>query len=66
MDLSNTSDSVDSRKYREVVGSLIYLMTCTKPDLSYGIGKLLWYLSELCQQHWVTTKHILRYLKGTA
>ena len=32
MVLSNTSDPVDSRKYREIVGSLIYLMTCTRPD----------------------------------
>ena len=35
MDLSNNSDPVDSRKYREIIGSLIYLMTCTRPDLSY-------------------------------
>ena len=33
MDLSYNSDPVDSRKYREIIGSLIYLMTCTRPDL---------------------------------
>ena len=66
MDHSNNSDPVDSRKYREIIGSLIYLMTCTRPDLSYAVGKLSQYLSEPRQQHWVAAKHILKYLKGTS
>ena len=66
MDLSNDSDPVDSRKYREIIGSLIYLMTCTRPDLSYAVGKLSQYLSEPRQQYWVAAKHILKYLKGTS
>ena len=66
MDLSNNSDPVDSRKYREIIGSLIYLMTCTRPDLSYAVGKLSQYLSEPRQQHWVAAKHILKYLRGTS
>ena len=47
MDLSNNSDPVDSRKYREIIGSLIYLMTSTRPDLSYVVGKLSQYLVGL-------------------
>ena len=66
MDLSNNSDPVDSRKYREIIGSLIYLMTCTRPDLSYAVDKLSHYLSEPRQQHWVVAKHILKYLRGTS
>ena len=65
MDLSNNSDPVDLRKYREIIGSLIYLMTCTRPDLSYAVGKLSQYLSEPRQQHWVAAKLILKYLRGT-
>ena len=64
IDLSNNSDPVDSRKYREIIGSLIYLMTCTRPDLSYAEGKLSQYLSEPQQLHWVAAKHILKYLRG--
>ena len=66
MDLSGNSDPVDSRKYREIIGSLIYIMTCTRPDLSYAVGKLSQYLSEPRQQHWVAAKHILKYLRGTS
>ena len=66
MDLSNNSDPVDSRKYREIIGSLIYLMTCARPDLSYAVGKLSQYLSEPRQQHWVAAKYILKYLRGTS
>ena len=66
IDLGNNSDPVDSRKYREIIGSLIYLMTCTRPDLSYAVGKLSQNLSEPRQQHWVAAKHILKYLRGTS
>ena len=65
MDLINNSDPVDSRKYHEIIGSLIYHMTCTRPDLSYAVGKLSQYLSEPSQQLWVA-KHILKYLRGTS
>ena len=65
MDLSNNSDPVDSRKYHEIIGSLIYLMTCTRPDLSYAVGKLSQYRSKPRQQHWVAAKYILKYVRGT-
>ena len=51
MDLSNTSDPVDSRKYREIVRSVIYQMLCTKQDLQYAVGKLSQHLSEPRQQY---------------
>ncbi len=55
----------DVRKYREAVGSLVYLSTCTRPDLSYVVSKLSQYLSEPTIEQWTTVKHVLRYLKGT-
>lgn len=55
----------DVRKYREAVGSLIYLSTCTRPDLSYVVSKLSQNLSESTIEPWITVKHALKYLKGT-
>ena len=66
LDPSNTSDPVNTRKYWEIVGSLIYLTTCTRPDLSYAVGKLSQHLAEPHQQHLIAAKHILRYLRGTS
>lgn len=59
------ADPVDAKTYREVVGSLIYIMTCTRPDLSWVVSKLSQHLSEPNEQHWLTAKHVMRYLKGT-
>jgi hypothetical protein len=37
---------VDATKYRKVIGSLIYLMTCTRPELSYSVSILSRYMQE--------------------
>ena len=65
LNFDKEGESVDQKRYREVVGSLIYVMTCTRPDLSYIVSKLSQHLAEPKEQHMVTAKHVLRYLKGT-
>lgn len=57
---------VDVKKYREAVGSLIYLTTCTRPDLCFVVSKLSQYFAEPTDEHWVRVKHVLRYLRGNA
>lgn len=37
--------------YRELVGSLMYLTTCTTPDLAYVVGQLSRYVQNPTQQH---------------
>lgn len=51
--------------YREVVGSLIYIMTCTRPDLCYVVTHLSQHLSKPMNLHFNMAKQVLRYLKGT-
>ena len=44
-----TDDIVDSsndRRYREIVGSLVYAMTCTRPDLAWIVTKLSQHLGK--------------------
>ena len=51
--------------YESAVGSLMYLMVCTRPDLALAIGKVSRYMSNPGKVHWEAVKWILRYLKGT-
>ena len=51
--------------YQEIVGSLIYLMTGTRPDISYVVTKLSEKMSNPTHAHLNIAKSVLRYLKGT-
>jgi len=55
----------DPRLYREIVGSLIYAMTATRPDLSYVVTKLSQKMANPSEQDMSVAKGVLRYLKGT-
>lgn len=58
-------EPVNPREYREIVGSLIYAMTCTRPDISWVVSKLSQTLAQPKREDLVTAKHVLRYLKNT-
>lgn len=52
--------------YASAVGSLMYAMMCTRPDLCFAVGMVSRYQSNPGRDHWVAVKRILRYLKGTS
>ena len=55
----------EGRQYREFVGSLIYIMTCTRPDLSWIVSKPSQItLSNQKAADLVAAKHVLRYLNS--
>eukprot|EP00253_Pinus_taeda_P029118 PITA_29118 len=54
----------DETKYRQLVGSLIYLTT-TRPDISFAVGILSRFMQKPCEGHWSAAKRVLRYLKET-
>ena len=51
--------------YASAVGSLMYAMLCTRPDICFAIGMVSRYQSNPEEAHWQAVKHILKYLKGT-
>ena len=51
--------------YKELVGSLIYVMVCTRPDIAFCVSCLTTYFSEPKQIHWDTAMRCLGYLKAT-
>jgi hypothetical protein len=42
----NIGRAVDQLEYTRVIGCLMYAMTCTRPDISYGVGKMSRYTSN--------------------
>ncbi|CAI7801859.1 unnamed protein product [Closterium sp. NIES-53] len=53
-----------SGPYPELVGCLMYLMTCTRPDLAYPLSLLARYVAPGRHRkvHWDSAKRVLRYL----
>ncbi|KAL2630722.1 hypothetical protein R1flu_015408 [Riccia fluitans] len=51
--------------YESAIGSLMYLMVCTRPDIAYALGKVSKYNANPGKVHWEAMKWILRYIKGT-
>ncbi|CAI7779031.1 unnamed protein product, partial [Closterium sp. NIES-54] len=56
-----------SGPYPELVGCLMYLMTCTRPDLVYPLSLLARYVAPGRHQkvHWDAAKRVLHYLCST-
>nr|GEV47380.1 retrovirus-related Pol polyprotein from transposon TNT 1-94 [Tanacetum cinerariifolium] len=52
--------------YANAVGSLMYLMVCTRPDIAYAVCIVSRYLANPGKTHWEAVKWILKYLRGTA
>ncbi|WKA01571.1 hypothetical protein VitviT2T_019846 [Vitis vinifera] len=51
--------------YSYLVGNLMYLQVCTRPNIGFFVGMLGRYLSNPRNQPWKTAKKVLRYLQGT-
>nr|GEW90171.1 retrovirus-related Pol polyprotein from transposon TNT 1-94 [Tanacetum cinerariifolium] len=52
--------------YSSAVGSLMYAMVCTRPDLAYAVSVVSRYMHNPGKIHWEAVKCIIRYLKGTS
>jgi hypothetical protein len=51
--------------YYSVVGSLIYAMVCSRPDLSYAMSLVSIYMTNPGRTHWEAVKWIFKCLCGT-
>lgn len=52
-------DGTCNKPYREMLGSLMYLMLCVRPDICYAIGYMGRYQENFGETHWSTLKRIL-------
>ena len=58
----NKAESISQVEYSRVMGSLMYLMSCTRPDIAYAVNKLSRYTSNPGAKHWQGIMRILKYL----
>lgn len=64
-----TPEEIEEMKkipYRSAVGSLIYLVTGTRPDIAVATSNVAKYCENPGPQHWTAVKRIFRYLQGTS
>ena len=55
----------EHERYRNMVGSLLYLACWSRPDISLAVSELSRFVSCPGENHMVAVKHLLRYLKGS-
>ena len=58
-------DRFDATLYRQAIGSLMYLMVGTRPDISYALGQLSQYVQCPTEALLNGVKRVLRYVNGT-
>ena len=51
--------------YASAVGSIMYAMICTRPDVSYALSVTSRYQADPGESHWTAVKNILKYLRRT-
>jgi len=52
--------------YASAVGSLMYAMVCTRPEIAHVVGVLSRFMSKPWKEHWTAMKRVFRYLRGTS
>ena len=52
--------------YSSAVGSLMYAMVCSRPDLSHALSVVSRYMANPGKEYWKAVQWIFRYLRGTS
>jgi len=51
--------------YASAIGSIMYAMLCTRPDVACALSMTSRYQSDPGESHWIVVKTILKYLRRT-
>ena len=61
----NRKIAKDQLRYLQIIGSLMYLASATRPDISFAVSKLSRFMSNPGTDHWHALERVMRYLAGT-
>jgi hypothetical protein len=56
---------INMTEYQQGIGSLMFAMVLTRPDIAFTLGKLSQYMSDPAEHHGHALKNLLRYLRST-
>ncbi|KAJ9543708.1 hypothetical protein OSB04_023415 [Centaurea solstitialis] len=62
---SEDQDKMKLVPYASAIGSIMYAMLCTRPDVAYSISVTSRYQQNPGEAHWVAVKNILKYMRRT-
>jgi hypothetical protein len=51
--------------YKQILGSLIYALSQSRPDIAFSVGFLSRYMVGYSKAHWEGAKRVLKYLGKT-
>ena len=51
--------------YASAIGSIMYSMLCTRPDVSFSFSIASRFQANYGEEHWIAVKNILKYLRRT-
>ena len=63
--LKNNGKAIKQKEYAQVLGSLMYVMNCTRPDIAYAVSMLSRFTNNPNEYHWKAMVRVLGYLKHT-
>ena len=61
----NKKEPRDQLRYSQIIGSLMYLASVTRPDISFAVSKMSRFMSNPGIDHWHALERVMRYLRGT-
>lgn len=61
----NTGRAIAQLEYASAIGSIMYAMHCTRPDIAFVVCKLSRFTSNPSNDHWKAITRVLGYLKYT-
>jgi hypothetical protein len=62
---TDKDEVIDTKLYQSIVGSQMYAMLCTRPDITFAVSQVSQFNASPTSTHKVIARRILRYLKGS-
>uniref|UniRef100_A0A2N9GXV4 Reverse transcriptase Ty1/copia-type domain-containing protein n=1 Tax=Fagus sylvatica TaxID=28930 RepID=A0A2N9GXV4_FAGSY len=63
--VENTGRAIAQLEFASAIGSMMYAMHCTRPDIAFAVNRLSRYTSNPSAEHWKAIARVLGYLKKT-